>query len=123
MEKSEIEKLYEKLLKATIIEYTYIKEIEEIEPKKLNRIIMQKKVERDRIEKYEKKNNIDDEKLKAVLTDIIREIIEIENKNKDIYNNKLKLSKNEIIKLSKEKQLKQAYYTKKVKKNSFDEKK
>ncbi len=92
MLKLEIITLYQELLKTVLEENKYLKENLEVEPDKILKFEMSKKVSRDKIEKFMNKNSPEIEgESKEMLKKIISYTIKVENDNVEQY--KIKMGK------------------------------
>ena len=92
MLKLEIITLYQELLKTVLEENKYLKENLEVEPDKILKFEMSKKVSRDKIEKFMNKNSPEIEgESKQMLKKIISYTIKVENDNVEQY--KIKMGK------------------------------
>ena len=92
MLKLEIITLYQELLKTVLEENKYLKENLEVEPDKILKCEMSKKVSRDKIEKFMNKNSPEIEgETKQMLKKIISYTIKVENDNVEQY--KIKMGK------------------------------
>lgn len=88
----EIITLYQELLKTVLEENKYLKENLEVEPDKILKFEMSKKVSRDKIEKFMNKNSPEIEgESKEMLKKIISYTIKVENDNVEQY--KIKMGK------------------------------
>lgn len=90
--KLEIITLYQELLKTVLEENKYLKENLEVDPDKITKFEMSKKVSRDKIEKFMNKNSPEIEgESKEMLKKIISYTIKVENDNVEQY--KIKMGK------------------------------
>ncbi len=119
----EVEKFYIQMKEKLLEENRYIKSNEDIDYAYINKIVMDKKIIKDKIEKKTLEAEEIEESVKKRIRQIIAECIVIEEENSSIYRMKIGKVKEEIQNLNKEKKLKDAYI--KVDKSSFyvDEKK
>lgn len=85
--------LYQELLKKTIEENRYLKDNIEPEPEKILKLETEKRVIRDKIEKFTNNNILEiEEESKEMLKKIINYIISFENENIELYKKKMNSS-------------------------------
>lgn len=108
MEENELLKLYFELKDKVLAEKKIIF-LENFESKDLNKVVMDKRIIRDKIEKLLKKYPKIDDKLNSKLKNIIKELLKLEEENRNIYTNKMKEIQNKMGNLHTERKLKNTY--------------
>ncbi|MGM0508200.1 MAG: hypothetical protein ACQERZ_03430 [Fusobacteriota bacterium] len=117
---SKLKKLYLDLEKKTEKEYELITQ-DEIDPEKLDEIVMQKRVVRDKIEKLP--SDLFSTENPKVIKNVIKRIIKLEKKNQEIYQRKMKNIKSKMQSIASEKKLKKIYGKSDLEAKFFDSKK
>ncbi len=112
-------------LKSKVLEEGKIILLEGFEGKRLNKLIMEKRIIRDKVEKLLKKNPnvIDNINEKEKVKIVIKELLILEEKNREIYTKNMKKLQSRMGNLKTERKLKNTYTQSKPISRLWDEKK
>lgn len=120
----ELKKMYEDMEIQILKESEYIADNSIRDEKELLKILDQKKILRDKIEKKQKKTNeklLDEERIELKV--LVLKLLKLEEENRKKYNIKLESTRKKIVDLIKEKKLKTTYFKPNNLSNRFDKKK